>query len=407
MVFPLRGADGVFRSFLTRVIPVCNDRNQVVRWFGTNTEVDELQRTREALQRSEERVRLALQNVPIVLYTTDRELRYTWIYRPHPSYSLEKVLGLRDIDLDPDKLREIHEFKQSVLDSGLPARREIRHNLTGKLEIFDYAAEPLRDANGAICGLTVAALDITQMRLAEETLRNTEKLALVGRLAASIAHEINNPLEAVVSLLYVAKSMAANEELRGYLETAEQELYRVSHVVTQSLRFNRQSTAAAEVRVSSLIDSALALYRGRLKNSPIRLIADYRDTQPLLCLPSELRQVFANLIGNAFEATRTGKIVLRAYPAANPRTGESGIRCIIADTGHGIDPSTLERIFEPFITTKGEFGTGLGLWVSSEILKRHNAVVKVKSSTTSDCSGTVFSIFFPHTAIAPANQSLS
>ena len=281
------------------------------------------------------------------------------------------MLGLRDIDLDPDKLREIHEFKQSVLDSGLPARREIRHNLTGKLEIFDYAAEPLRDANGAICGLTVAALDITQMRLAEETLRNTEKLALVGRLAASIAHEINNPLEAVVSLLYVAKSMATNEELRGYLETAEQELYRVSHVVTQSLRFNRQSTAAAEVRVSSLIDSALALYRGRLKNSPIRLIADYRDTQPLLCLPSELRQVFANLIGNAFEATRTGKIVLRAYPAANPRTGESGIRCIIADTGHGIDPSTLERIFEPFITTKGEFGTSLGLWVAQ---KSSNAI---------------------------------
>ena len=142
------------------------------------------------------------------------------------------------------------------------------------------------------------------MRLAEETLRKTEKLAVVGRLAASIAHEINNPLESVVSLIYVARTMATDEELRGYLTTAEEELYRVAHIVTQSLRFHRQSTAASEATISTLIDSALALYRGRLQHSPVQLIAEYSDTRPVICLPSELRQVFANLIGNAFEATR-------------------------------------------------------------------------------------------------------
>jgi two-component system, sporulation sensor kinase E len=405
MIFPLKGADGIFRSFLTRVTPARNQRGEIVRWFGTNTEIDELQRTRQELQRSENRVRVALQTVDIVLYTTDQDLRYTWIYHPHGAYPAETMLGRRDIDVEPEKFREAHEFKLGVLNTGIPGRREISVVIGGQLEVFDYAAEPLRDDSGAICGLTVAALNITQRRLSEETLRKTEKLALVGRLAASIAHEINNPLESVVSLLYVARTVADNEELRNYLISAEEEMYRVSHIVTQSLRFNRQSTAPGEVRLSTLIESALALYRGRLKHSPVQIITCYRDTQPLLCLPSELRQVFANLIGNSFEATRAGSIVLRARSATDWRTGQSGVRCTVADSGCGIDHATLQHLFEPFITTKGELGTGLGLWVSAEILRRHHATVKVRSSSRPGRSGTVFFLFFPHAAIAPLPQT--
>jgi PAS domain S-box-containing protein len=246
--------------------------------------------------------------------------------------------------------------------------------------------------------------DVTHLRLAEEALRKSEKLALVGRLAASIAHEINNPLEAVVSLVYVARTMATDDELRGYLDQAEQELYRVAHVVTQSLRFHRQSSSAVEIRISTLIESALALYRGRLQHSKVQLTTDFLDSEPLLCLAGELRQVFANLIGNAFEATRTGRIELRARPATDPRTGAPGIRAVVADTGSGIDSATREHLFEPFITTKGELGTGLGLWVSAEILRRHKATVQVKSSTTPGASGTVFSIFFPLDGSTPTPQ---
>jgi PAS domain S-box-containing protein len=404
MMFPLRRADGEFRTFLVRATPARNEGGDVIRWFGTCTEVDELERTRQQLQLHEDRVRVALGSVPIILYTTDLDLRYTWMYRAHRQYPSEAIIGRQDLEVEPEKFKEINDFKRSVLASGKPARREIRYKFDGKLEVYDYTAEPLRDANGEIVGLTVAALDITHLRLAEEALRKNEKLAIVGRLAASIAHEINNPLEAVVSLLYVARSIATDEELRGYLDTAEQELYRVAHIVTQSLRFHRQSTAAAEVQVSSLMDSALALYRGRLKTSPIELTTDFRDTQPLVCLASEIRQVFANLIGNAFEATRTGRIALRAYPATDPRTGAPGVRAVVADTGHGIDPGTREHLFEPFVTTKGDFGTGLGLWVSAEILKRHHANIQVKSSTTPGRSGTVFSIFFPLTEPSPNQQ---
>jgi signal transduction histidine kinase len=152
------------------------------------------------------------------------------------------------------------------------------------------------------------------------------------------------------------------------------------------------------------MDSALALYRGRLQSSLVQVVTAYRDAQPLLCLTGELRQVFANLIGNSFEATREGKLILRARPATDPQTGISGVRCTVADTGHGIDPRTFEHIFEPFITTKGELGTGLGLWVSAEILRRHRAIIKVRSSTRPRRSGTVFSIFFPHTDTPPESQ---
>lgn len=404
MVFPLRGADGRLRSFLTRIIPVRNDRGEVIRWFGTNTEIDELERTRLELERSEQRVRLALRSVDVILYTTDRDLRYTWMYSSHPAYPPEKMLGVRDIDVEPEMLREVNKFKQSVLDSGQPDRREFCYIIDGSPQYFLTNAEPLRDPSGAVTGLAVAALNVTQMRLAENALRRAEKLAVVGRLAASIAHEINNPLESVVSLLYVARTMAKDPELLGYLDTAEQELYRVSHVVTQSLRFNRQSTAADSVLLSSIIESALALYRGRLSSSSVELVTRFRDSQPLLCLPNELRQVFANLIGNAFEATRTGKIVLRTRPANHPRTGDPGVRCTIADTGIGIPAAVLDHIFEPFITTKGELGTGLGLWVSAGILKRHHATVRVRSTTRPGGSGTVFTLFFPADATPIAAQ---
>jgi PAS domain-containing protein len=257
-----------------------------IRFDGITQDVTSLKSTQQELLLSEERIRVALQSVDIVLYTTDLDLRYTWMYRAHPAYPAERMLGRRDIDVEPEQCRELHAFKQSVLASGVPGHCEISFMIDGKPEFFAYTAEPLRDSKGSICGLTVACLNVTQMRLAEDTLRKTEKLAVVGRLAASIAHEINNPLESVVSLLYVARSMATDEELRTYLATAEEELYRVAHIVTHSLRFNRQSTDPGEAKVSALMESALALYRGRLNHSSIQVITQFRDSEPLLCLPS-------------------------------------------------------------------------------------------------------------------------
>jgi signal transduction histidine kinase len=178
---------------------------------------------------------------------------------------------------------------------------------------------------------------------------------------------------------------------------AQQELARVSQIATQTLRFYRQSTARNAVRVSELLDQVLKLYQGRLTSAGVEVVRDYRGAEPLVCFDGELRQVFTNLIGNALDASReSGPITLREREATDWRTGRKGVRITIADRGHGMSKEIVGRIFEPFFSTKGITGTGLGLWVSLEIVQKHSGVMKVRSSVSSSHPGTVFSLFIPH-----------
>ena len=228
---------------------------------------------------------------------------------------------------------------------------------------------------------------------AQDVLRRTEKLAAVGRLASSIAHEINNPLEAVTNLIYLLQSTPLMDEQRVYLKTAAEELARVSHITSHTLRFHRQSSKPTEVNPAEIIDSVLALYQARMRNAQITVIRDYKRTPPLRCYSSEVRQVLANLIGNAFDATRSGgKIVVRVQAAMGREDRGENIMITVADTGHGMSQETSKRIFEPFFTTKGINGTGLGLWVSYEIVSNHRGRFRVRSR---DGYGTAISIFFP------------
>ncbi|HZZ40902.1 MAG TPA: ATP-binding protein [Acidobacteriaceae bacterium] len=259
------------------------------------------------------------------------------------------------------------------------------------------------DANGTPVRFDGVTQDVTQLRQmhdarqrVEAALIRAEKLAVVGRLAATISHEINNPLESVTNLLYLTEQAATSEAAKMYCQTAQAELARVSHIVTHTLRFNRQGNVAAEEKISDLLDTALAIYEARLRHSGITLRREYRDSARVWCFGSELRQVFANLIGNAFDATReSGTLILRTRSQSHWRTGRPGVRITIADTGHGISHATQERLFEPFFTTRGDSGTGLGLWVSREILNKHHASMRLRSRTGPGRSGTVFSIWIP------------
>lgn len=217
-------------------------------------------------------------------------------------------------------------------------------------------------------------------------------------MATSISHEINNPLEAVMNLLYLIRTQAeSSETLSGFALQAEEELTRVSQIVTHTLQFNRQSSAPREQSISNLMESAVAIYSARLAQAGVRLVRDYREQQPVFAMQSEIRQVLSNLIGNAYDASkRGGTLTLRTRDSVNWQTGQRVIRVTIADTGHGMDANTLRRLFDPFFTTKGHNGTGLGLWVSSEILKRHNSIIRVKSRQRKGSSGTAFTILFPY-----------
>lgn len=248
-----------------------------------------------------------------------------------------------------------------------------------------------------------------ERRLAEEALRKSDKLAIVGRLASSIAHEINNPLEAIMNALYLLGSTSLDKKQRDYLNIARRELTRVSEIATHTLTFNRQSNLRTQASISEILDSVLTLYHVRLTNSNIKIERQFEGGEQLICYPGELRQVFANLIGNAFDATRNGgRIVVRERPLVHPGTGQHGIRVTVADTGCGISPDIRAHLFEAFNSDKGIHGTGLGLWVSRGIIDKHCGLIRVRSSTRQGHSGTVFSIFIPRdprSAVAENPQS--
>jgi signal transduction histidine kinase len=233
---------------------------------------------------------------------------------------------------------------------------------------------------------------------AESALVQSEKLAAVGRLAASISHEINNPLEAVTNLLYLIRAQDhMPERALTYLSLAERELARVSQIVGQTLRFHRQSTKPTRVTAEDLLDSVVALYQGRLLNSRIDLVFEHRGATAINCYEGDIRQVLNNLVGNAIDSMRTsgGRLVIRTHDSICWRSRRRGIRMTIADTGYGMSPEVRQRIFEAFYTTKGLGGTGLGLWISKGIVEKHQGRLGVRSSNRSPRTGTVFSLFLP------------
>ena len=246
-------------------------------------------------------------------------------------------------------------------------------------------------------GLAVFFHDITARRLATDALIKSEKLAAVGRLAASIAHEINNPLESVTNLLYLAQASDDLAAIRDFLHTADRELRRIGAITTQTLRFHRQSSSPTAVSCEELVEGVLSIYQGRIVNSSIHVELRFRRACRLVCFEGEIRQVLNNLAGNAIDAMQGGgRLLLRGREATDWRTGRTGVVLTIADTGPGISPAAKSKLFEPFFSTKGMGGTGLGLWISESIVAgRHQGVIRVRSSQSPAHSGTIFTVFLP------------
>jgi PAS domain S-box-containing protein len=243
--------------------------------------------------------------------------------------------------------------------------------------------------------IAVFLTDMSRQKQAESALIQSEKLAAVGRLAASISHEINNPLEAVTNILYILEHNVRDEEAQRYIATAQSELQRVSQIVTHTLRFHRQATNPRAVTAKELLEPTLGLYHGRLMNSNVDVQVRHCGSLPVVCYEGDVRQVLNNLIGNAIDSMKTGgRLLIRTRDACLWKNNVQGVRITIADTGHGMSAEIRERIFEPFYTTKGINGTGLGLWISSGIISKHHGLLQVRSSVAKS-GGTVFSLFLP------------
>lgn len=241
--------------------------------------------------------------------------------------------------------------------------------------------------------------EIRERQRAQEALVHAEKGVALGRLAASIAHEINNPLTSLTNLLYLLQAQTTSDPTaQHYASLADQELRRIARITKQMLGFYRESASPVSCKLSEIADSILELYESQLSKNNIAVERDYADEGVIEGFPAEMRQMFANLIGNAIEAAgHQGKIrvrISRARSWANPRT--LGVRVSVADNGPGISAENRQKIFDPFFTTKGESGTGLGLWVSQGIVHKHRGSIRFRSSAEKGRRrGTVFSVFLP------------
>ena len=361
------------------------------------------QQAEEAIHEREQRFSALAESLPQLVWASDPNGDRIYVNNRYCAYtgmSSDKLVGAHWRDfLHPDDLPRTNQLWYASMASGEDYSNEYRiRRHDGMYRSFLARAVAVRSPDGTIERWLGSATDIHDQKLAEEALRRTEKLAATGRLAASIAHEINNPLEAVTNALYLAlMDTSLHKDTRTYLKMAEQELARVAQVTTQTLRFHRQSVAATQVDLSEIMDSAFSLFAQRFEASGISVDREYTPGQLLYCRADELRQVFANFLSNALDATRQGgRVRIRIHasmdcgPAACP-----GIRVTIADTGSGIPAHLRKSIFEPFISTKETTGTGLGLWVSDGIVQKHKGRITLRSCTDGPHHGTVFSLFFP------------
>ncbi len=249
--------------------------------------------------------------------------------------------------------------------------------------------------NGEILGGVVVNTDITQTRLQEEVLRRSEKLAAVGQLASSIAHEINNPLEAITNLLYLVRCSDTMDEVHQYAALAQSELARVTEITLQTLRFHRRHSKIIPVDLAELTRAVMTLYTGRLQVRSVAVEWKIVESPQVMCLEGEIRQVLNNLVRNALDALPNGgRLALRVHPQTDWTTGEPGVRLTVADTGEGIAPTMAARLFEPFQTTKEATGTGLGLWVSKGIVEKHGGHIRTRSRID-EAHGTVFAVWLP------------
>ena len=393
-------------------VTVHNEIGELIEAF--NRMVASIEEQRAGLSDTLSLLDSMLANAPIGLAFFDRRCRFVRVNRIFADTTgvpLSRHLGRTLPEVLP--LPVAHELENTIQDVFENDRPMRDHEVAGVTEssgrpwCWITSAYPIHTTPNQVRWVGLIVMDASDRKRSEEALRKTEKLAATGRLAASIAHEINNPLEAITNLLYLLTNHAELQEpARSYVTMAEHEVRRISEITQQTLRFYRQSTLPARTNLSELLDSVLSLHQGRLRNLGITVEKRYDANTSLYCFAGELRQVFANLIGNAIDAMQGGgRLVLRARRSRDwTDPSKLGVRFQVADTGSGMTPEVRKHIFEPFYTTKEVTGTGLGLWVSSEIVVKHRGLMRVRSQSSAPGrpSGTIFELFFPDEPEVPA-----
>jgi PAS domain S-box-containing protein len=395
----VRRADGTVGWALSRAVPVLDANGEIEEWFGAAIDVTARKEAQEAQRRLAAIVEssddaIASKDLNGIVTSWNKSAERLFGYKP------EEIIGRPITTIIPP---ELHHDEDMILGKIRRGERidhfeTVRVTKHGERIDVSLTISPVKDEQGKVIGAAKIVRNITENKKIERALRTTEKLAAAGRLAATVAHEINNPLEAVTNLVFLATREAKDSaKVTRYLQLASRELDRVAHIARQTLGFYRDTSAPTTFSITRTLDDVLFLYEKRLEGRKIQVTKQYDGDIEITAFAGEIRQALSNLISNSIDAMPDGgSLFLRASRSHSwLDSRQQGVRVAIGDTGSGIPQQYRKSLFQPFFTTKLDVGTGLGLWITHSIVQKHRGTIRVKSRTRPDAHGTAFSIFLP------------
>jgi len=314
-------------------------------------------------------------------------------------YTPDEIIGQSILKLIPESLHSDEPIILSRIRSGqrIEHFETVRRTKSGDLLDVSLSISPIKDKNGTIIGASKILRDISARKRIENSLIQAEKIAATGRMAATIAHEINNPLEAVLNLLYLLRKQVTSSEGKSYLGTAEIELTRVAHIAKQTLGYYREHASAVSVSISQLAEHALTVYSPRCTAYSISIERHLDSGTKLTVRRGEIMQVISNLIANAIYAMPDGGAL--TVSVRDTQTPFPGVCLLIEDNGVGIPEENRDKVFDAFFTTRLTVGTGIGLFVARQFVEGHGGRITIEGSVDPETHGTKVSIFLPlHTA---------
>ena len=320
-------------------------------------------------------------------------------------YSAEEMIGASILKLIP---ADLHSDEKAIMEN-IRAGRRVEHFETkrrtknGQLLDVSLTISPVRDQHGKVIGASKILRDVSMRRRLEQSLLQAEKIAATGRMAATIAHEINNPLEAVMNLMYLLRPMIVDPAGINYFESAETQLGRVSHIAKQTLGYYREHAAASSASLAEIARHAIAIYEPRCTAAGIEIRTEFNSSRKIVLRRGEMMQVVSNLIMNSIYAMQAGGVL--SISVEDAIESPDGIVLTIQDNGVGIAETDLPRVFEAFFTTRVTVGTGIGLFVAKQFVEGHGGCVEIESKQGVEDHGTTVRVFLPiSTAYDPSGE---
>lgn len=388
------------------IVPLVPRAAGAIRLFREAYSTSEKQRveTLSKLLDTEERMKLAVESAGVGTWDLNpvtNELH--WDERCCLLFGVNKQQLVYD-DFTSRIHPEDRAYVESCVNRALAENREYNARfrvVTDSSETRDVIArgKPFYDHEGHPIRFTGTIIDVTRERQAEEALLKSEKLAVAGRMAASIAHEINNPLDAAIGQLFIVRtSKNVPLEIKQRLEVVEDELNRAAAITRSTLTYYRESSHPVQTNPVEIVESILAFQQCKIRKADVEVQKHLVYGKPMYAFPGELRQILTNLISNAVEAMgHNGKLLIHVHPARDWHSGLKGYKIVVADTGPGIPKEHRKKLFDPFYTTKGQEGTGLGLWITCQLVQKHGGSIRYRSRChlPEQTGGTVFSVWLP------------